>query len=41
MFDAHDDRSLTSDRTSTKATNFSASSAKAGENVSVSYRLSA
>ena len=35
-FDAQDVRSLTSDRTSTKPTNFSASSAKTGENVSVS-----
>ena len=40
-FDAHDVRSLTSPRTSTNPTNFSASSANTGENVSVSMRLSA
>ena len=39
--DAQEVRSLTSDSTSTKPTNLSASSANTGENVSVSYRLSA
>src|SRR5215203_2784347 len=41
VLEAHDDRSLTSDRTSTKATNFAASSANTGEKVSVSERLRA
>ena len=41
MFDAQEDRSLTSDSTSTNPMNFSASSAKTGEKVSVSSRLSA
>ena len=36
---ARGDRSLTSDSTSTKPTKLSASSAKTGEKVSVSYRL--